>query len=704
MVSEDDILALSACKSLKDVKLLDLSNRGLRVLEPCNFRGLRNLECLDLSGNSLRTVPDLELPKLQSLNVEENLIQDLTFLKSYPNLTELMVTGNPIVSADRNIAVSLLPELASLDGSSCSSLRKLEACGDKKLLPQIASMWEVYFQGRLGPDMSDDDVALLKKDFLRQLRRANVQCNEFPPKFKKFKVESLGEEIFEEKVSQLRNRSLRTPRKNVEVGGASLASSPRVSRKLLSTPKEGSTPSKPASPMKRSCPNGNRKEAQSLETTPLKAYLSSKGSSTTPNACELRCSPTKKAKALEAQAPKAPRKSLQKAFSEEDARQKIKRTIKGAKVLAFLRCHSLDPNDSGTQVWQAGFEPTHAAMGTSQSVFATCGGRIVNFIDCSTGTVVKRYRHSNPKEEFFCLAWSVLPIEGRPSAVLAVAGKACQVSLIHPEQLVCYHSFDAHKKHINCLTFCPQHPTWLLSGSTDDTIHLWDIGAPTVPSYSTKVEKLLTLQPKCEILQLRVSSKHRLLLAACHGGLFAWDFDEGSLVKTDRSPCVQFELPGKDGIRVEKQPVVDGLVLTSDDVVVSKCSGSGMIGRWSLSANLKSRDRHARKVQRLRVSYEQTCCWSDTQVDYFYPSATTDIVACGDDAGAIWLYDLANGGDTLMPPLKTLHWPATLESKGFSVDEKGGKINVNAVCLSPDGQFIVACTDINIVCIWKTVH
>ncbi|EEC00339.1 conserved hypothetical protein, partial [Ixodes scapularis] len=210
-------------------------------------------------------------------------------------------------------------------------------------------------------------------------------------------------------------------------------------------------------------------------------------------------------------------------------------------------------------------------MGTSQSVFATCGGRIVNFIDCSTGTVVKRYRHSNPKEEFFCLAWSVLPIEGRPSAVLAVAGKACQVSLIHPEQLVCYHSFDAHKKHINCLTFCPQHPTWLFSGSTDDTIHLWDIGAPTVPSYSTKVEKLLTLQPKYEILQLQVSSKHRLLLAACHGGLFAWDFDEGSLVKTDRSPCVQFELPGKDGIRVEREPVVDGLVLTSDDIV-GKCA------------------------------------------------------------------------------------------------------------------------------------
>ncbi|CAN7983488.1 unnamed protein product, partial [Ixodes hexagonus] len=57
-----------------------------------------------------------------------------------------------------------------------------------------------------------------------------------------------------------------------------------------------------------------------------------------------------------------------------------------------------------------------------------------------------------------------------------------------------------------------------------------------------------------------------------------------------------------------------------------------------------------------------------------------------------------------IPPLETLHWPATLKSNGFSVDERSKKINVNAVCLSPDGQYIVACTDINIVCIWKTVH
>lgn len=76
--------------------LFSLSNRGLKLIEPCSFTGLANLKHLDLSRNELRTVPDLNLPKLQKLNIEENLVQDLTFLRFYNNLTDLWVVGNPL--------------------------------------------------------------------------------------------------------------------------------------------------------------------------------------------------------------------------------------------------------------------------------------------------------------------------------------------------------------------------------------------------------------------------------------------------------------------------------------------------------------------------------------------------------------------------------------------------------------------------------
>ncbi|KAL1440755.1 hypothetical protein MTO96_009291 [Rhipicephalus appendiculatus] len=334
-----------------------------------------------------------------------------------------------------------------------------------------------------------------------------------------------------------------------------------------------------------------------------------------------------------------------------------KGSVKGAEACIFLRGHSQDPADSVTQVWQAAFQPKCEENDLSPNIVATCGGKIVNFIDASTGTVLKRYRSANLKEEFFCLAWTVLSIGGHPSAVLAVAGKAREVSLVHPEQLVCYKSFQAHTKYINCLHFCPSQPTWLLSGSIDDNIHLWDIGIPKAPGYQTKIVNvhiltflvfllgtLLTLKPKCEILQLCVSTRNEMLLAACHGGLFGWKFDQKSLVKVDRSPNVEFRLPGKDGTSIEKEPVVDGLVLVEDDMIVSKCSNSGMIGMWELSTHVAPIRKFSQKLQKVKVEYRSTFLWSDTKVDYFYPSATADVMACGDDTGTVWLYSIGKKG------------------------------------------------------------
>lgn len=681
MISTRDILALSSCKSLSDVTELDLSNRDLKVLDPCSFKGLRNLQSLDVSRNSLRDIPDLGLPRLRCLNVEENLINDLTFLKEYSELTELMIAGNPILSADKNIAVSLLPKLTLLDGADCQPLRKLEALGDKKLLPQISQIWKSTFKNNLVPGADEEEISLVKKDFLRHLRRSFLECNEFPVKFKKFKVEALGEDLFEEEVRCLHSGvAAGTPRKE-EDETKSARESPRK-RAVSPVKKSSAVKREPAK--KKSILDGRDEK----EISPQDSIRGQNGS-TRVDSSEI------------AQQWSSPRKKLK-----YEASAKVsERPVKGAEVSTFLRCHSKDPNDSVTQVWQAAFQPKCEDNDISPNIVATCGGRVVNFIDCSTGTVVKRYRHANPKEEFFCLAWTQLPIGGRPSAVLAVAGKAREVSLIHPEQLVCYRSFEAHSKYINCLHFCPRQPSWLLSGSIDDNIHIWNVGIPEAPKYQTKIEKLVTLKPKCEILQLCISTRNELLLAACHGGLFAWKFDQKSVVKMDRSPNIEFRFPTKDGASEEQEPVVDGLVLIQDDMIVSKCSNSGMIGLWKLSGHVSSFKKRSQKLQKVRVQYASTFRWSDTKVDYLYPSATPDLIACGDDTGSVWLYRLGKKSETLAKPLEILAWPDKLLcSDDFCVEKKDDKVNANSVMLSPDGNYMVVCTDVNIVCIWRIVR
>ncbi|KAH6933792.1 hypothetical protein HPB50_018271 [Hyalomma asiaticum] len=619
MISTEDILSLSSCKSLSDVKELDLSNRDLKVLDPCCFKGLKNLESLDVSRNSLRDIPKLGLPKLRCLNAEENLINDLAFLRDYSELTELMIAGNPILSADKNIAVSLLPKLVLLDGTDCQPLRKLEVLGDKKLLPQISRVWESTFKDNLLPGASDEEIKDVKKDFLRHLRRTFFECNEFSVKFKKFKA-SLGGELFEEEVQRVRAKATSTPKKKIKIESSEEPGSPfrRLKHSIEGLDLNDHKPSRSKSVVQNSSP---QREARSLNKSP--EVNSSNGSP------RKRVASPRKILNLEGRKPSISsaqkhdgNANLCQDRSCELNRSTMNDSVKGAEACIFLRGHSQDPGDSVTQVWQAAFQPKCEESDLSASVVATCGGRIVNFIDTSTGTVVKRYKSANMKEEFFCLAWTVLPIGGHPSAVLAAAGKAGEVSLIHPEQLVCYKSFHAHTKYINSLLFCPNQPTWLLSGSIDENIHIWDIGIPKAPGYQTKIENLLTLKPKCEILQLCVSTRNELLLAACHGGLFAWKFDQKSLVKVDRSPNVEFCLPKKNGITIEKEPVVDGLVLVEDDTIGSKCSNSGMIGLWELSSHMERIRKFSQKLQKVNVEYRNTFLWSDTKVDYFYPSAT----------------------------------------------------------------------------------
>ncbi len=62
----------------------------------------------------------------------------------------------------------------------------------------------------------------------------------------------------------------------------------------------------------------------------------------------------------------------------------------------MLRCHSVNgnPQDETTVIYDAAFEPCKINKGKYTNLCATCGGSMINFIDVSTGKVLKRFNES----------------------------------------------------------------------------------------------------------------------------------------------------------------------------------------------------------------------------------------------------------------------------------------------------------------------
>lgn len=74
-----------------------MKDEGLTQLDSQAIESMTSLQELDVSGNSLSSFPDnFMLGSLKKLNIGDNSISDLTFLSAFPNLEELVVTGNPL--------------------------------------------------------------------------------------------------------------------------------------------------------------------------------------------------------------------------------------------------------------------------------------------------------------------------------------------------------------------------------------------------------------------------------------------------------------------------------------------------------------------------------------------------------------------------------------------------------------------------------
>ncbi|CAH8493925.1 unnamed protein product [Schistosoma turkestanicum] len=389
--------------------------------------------------------------------------------------------------------------------------------------------------------------------------------------------------------------------------------------------------------------------------------------------------------------------------------------------LHFIRCHARDndPLDCETKVWRCAFEPSvNNPTNETSTIVATCGGECVCLIDCKSGRVMKRFKHFG--EEFYTLAWTTVEMAaGHKTNLLAAAGKLREIRLLHPEQLVCYAEMRGHKDDVACMIFHPDKPTILFSGDSKSCILVWDIGIPSAPEYKTRHQLLMRLVcPRANlnpVLNLVFLKKYDSLVAGCEDGIFSWTLKDFRKEKLSDEKEAEIELK----VPTRREPCFDGLAQLSDDLIVTKCVEEGEIYVINFGQVVSRRKRGVvsnRKV--INVEIRGQLRWHTTEEIYINVTARPGLnaVICGDNEGTIWLYDLqkqvaeeSENRKFKSKPIKILEWPEC--SIGGAKDEDNqikesitsGFKNpvVNTTDISHDGQYLVAVTDNNLVCIWK---
>lgn len=159
--------------------------------------------------------------------------------------------------------------------------------------------------------------------------------------------------------------------------------------------------------------------------------------------------------------------------------------------------------------------------------------------------------------------------------------------------------------------------------------------------------------------------------------------------------------------------IIDGLSVLPDKpaLLALKHSRTGRIHICKIGelladlkkATVRSRLNSFREVQfRNLTDFEYTV----TSCDYFGLHAQPGLIACGDDNARICLYNTSSvTGDEqkLLNINDVLPWPEISNPKhgNKKVVDLTRPIVINSLTVSNDLKFIVAVTNINLVCVWK---
>ena len=162
---------------------------------------------------------------------------------------------------------------------------------------------------------------------------------------------------------------------------------------------------------------------------------------------------------------------------------KTSSTVPIYKPCVMHQIHSkshLKTEDYETSVWCCEFEPKiNGKNRETTDRVATCGGEIVNFIDClalETSSQVIYTKFHRAKEDFYCLSWSTISWFENSENVAAAAGHQGIIYILHPQRHLWLGEINAHKKPVQALKFLINQPTRLLSADQKGSILMHDIG------------------------------------------------------------------------------------------------------------------------------------------------------------------------------------------------------------------------------------
>ena len=414
---------------------------------------------------------------------------------------------------------------------------------------------------------------------------------------------------------------------------------------------------------------------------------------------------------------------------------------------AFIRCHGTGrnnraPNETKTQVWDVAFEPDKIDPENTTTIVATCGGNSICFINVITSEVIMKYSHKERGENFYTLAWTLLPHEnGDKKSILVAGSKKGEISMINPEDRECFYVWPFcrnigeeekdikgwQKTAINSVVFHSINRTWLFVGLKNGVIFLYDIGSDLVlPNYSSvDPQELLRLEPHLgEIYNIIwTGSESQWLMAASESGMIGWKIDSEKVLDEENfyfPITVDFQMPKHEKDVSGIRSIVDSLDAINDFTIVSKCVMHGFLYVVDLAKTIQELEGFDRNIA-TRTEKEAKIIakleWSKTENFYMNMGCNRQgLICCGDDEGSIWVYEQKSLGKHLaLEDLKynekepdlikanvRLMWPdLDDEHQEGQSEENTNKIMINKISVSHDSMYIVAVTSNNMVCVWK---
>ncbi|KAJ8043187.1 Leucine-rich repeat and WD repeat-containing protein 1 [Holothuria leucospilota] len=762
------ILDFTGCSTLQDVTSLDLSKRKISTLDPAVFSKMVGLDSLNLSNNRISGFPiNLGLRKLRVLNLHHNHLKSVATLEQFPDLEELNIENNLLSIADHYIAVYMLPKLKILNGKDVDIRETVQNMEDT-LMAKVNEVWNENFLAELKEGMTKAEIRTLEESFIEML---NTQIQFGPDAlvdFTNYMLTTLAEKHVTQQTSHLRKPLLEQPsipvpnnkvqiliqdesghtiQQTLDLGNGTTVASMVLENEegaIQMEKRQAEEPPESAVLPEAKKAKGDPESASTSVAAPQTVSDPEQTETKTPEA-QSKGTRGKKA-AASSPAPKKAVKGKKKTEKsnrvQETEEKKDAPQVDGMQEVGvayepvhLLRCHSKedDPNDTATNVWKCAFEPNPEQPGNSTWSVATCGSNIVCVVDCKTGIVLKKYQHNKEKEEFYCIAWTTLEmdVDGKKKAtnILAAAGTKGTIKLLHPQQLLCYAEIKMERKSkpINCISFHPSHPTWLICGSED--IVIWDIGIPQGSDFKCKHKKLLNLSAPGRVLGLIAVPSADFLLAGCDNGCYGWNIDTNAFSKREKNHSLEILLPSKarlasaineDGEDDEEKEgdMIDGLALLKDQLVASKVACDGSIHIWSLK---EARSMKKGPVKEVTIKPVYSLEWCDSDSVYLdigtWPGC--GVLVSGDDQGEVWVYDVfkqaelaeAAGEKGPFKPNQLLPWPESKDedkeekeeekSEEKDKEEQEDRIIVNDVSISSDCKYIVSVTNKNLVCVWQ---